>query len=465
MKTSERDRWEGIIKSYRPAHQHRRVPRRGRRILGYIAVLALVIVLLVASIYVYAEIKIDANQKELANIAGRASADPMNVLVLGSDSREDLSPEEQARFDPEGVDRKTGRRADTIIVLHIDEKRDQVVLVHFPRDLRVTLPGGSTGKINGAYQKGPDAIIQTVSEFSGLPIHHYVEVNFSGFNNIVNALGGIKFHFDNAINEPDSGLHVPAGCVELNGDQALAFVRVRKIDDDFGRIARQQMFIKQMMDKVTSPGTILNPYKVLRLVNLFAENVTTDAELSVLEMQGLALRLRNFGSERVDMRVVPSRPARIGGISFVIADQSQTEALFSALRDRDSLPDYGRTGVSPIDPADVQVAVLNGTDVNGLAARAADELRAKEFAVAGIGDADNHSYAKTVVFFTEGNEEKARFLAGGYSADVKAMPKSIVVDAQVAIVMGTDYAEGKAAPPPAEPGEPSASQPPIRPCD
>lgn len=418
---------------------------RGVR-LTFIGLMFLVILGLIAgAVFAYIQIRIGGGRADIAELNAQASKGPMNVLILGSDSREGLSAADLKKFDPEGVDRKTGRRADTIILLHVDPGEDEAVLIHFPRDLRVKLPGGKLGKINGAYQKGPGGMVQTVKAFTGLPINHYVEINFAGFNKIVDTLGGVEVFFEKPIKDPDSGLNVPKGCVNIQGDQALAFVRVRKIDDDFGRIARQQLFVKLMMEKLTKKRTLLNPVKIVKLVNQFAKNVTTDADLSVSDMKTLALRLRGFNSGKLDLRVVPSAIGpRISGVSFVIANQKQTEALFAAMRERKPLPDYGRTGVSSLEPSDVELSLLNGTGVDGLARKEAEVLRAKGFAVVATGEASAHK--ATTVYFKEGNEEKARLVASVYSASVKIMPSTIVVETQVALVLGADLASSK--PPP-----------------
>ena len=143
-------------------------------------------------------------------------------------------------------------------------------------------------------------MVQAVNSFTGLPIDHYVEVNFSGFRNIVDTLGGVRVRFSQPVNDPDSGLNVPAGCVTLGGDQALAFVRVRHVDSDYGRIARQQFFVQLVMKQVLTAGTLLNPLKVIDLVNAGAGNVTTDSGLGAGNIEKLAVQLRNFTARAVD---------------------------------------------------------------------------------------------------------------------------------------------------------------------
>jgi LCP family protein required for cell wall assembly len=424
-------------------------------------VLLMLVAFFVVGVLAYVQIKLKSGPDLAEFTATRTPEEPMNVLVLGSDARDVLPEDELQQFDPSGHDRTTGRRADTIILVHIDEKREQAVVLHFPRDLLVKYPNGKEGKINGAYQDGPGAVIDTVEGFTGLPVHHYVEANFVGFRNIVDALGGVQVHFEKPIQDKDSGLNVPAGCIHLQGDQALAFVRVRKIDDDFGRIARQQLFMSLMMEKLASAGTVFNPVKVIKLVNLFSENVTTDADISLGDARKLAFRLKSFDPKKVDMRVVPSASKSIRRVSYVVANQGQTQALFAAIRERRTLPDWGRTGVSAIIPGEVKITALNGTPAPGLAAKGGDDLKAKGFQLVASGNADHPNYRKTTVFHVDGFPDQAGLVAGHYGATVKPIPKQIAPTSEIVVVFGADYAEGKATPPPPPP--PSKTKAPQKP--
>ncbi|MGH2769704.1 MAG: LCP family protein [Actinomycetota bacterium] len=352
-----------------------RVSRAGRA-LKFALLAILVLGLTGGAMLSYARLRLRANSQEIQGLVPQRRHEPMNVLVVGSDSREGLSESDLERFDPTGGDRTSGRRADTIVLVHLDERREQVVLVHFPRDLRVRNSSGGFSKINGVYQSGPEAMVRAVESFSGLPIHHFVEVDFNGFQKIVDALGGVRVFFERPIKDRDSGLDVPAGCVELRGEQALAFVRVRKIDDDFGRIARQQLFIRLVLEEFTSATTLLNPVKTARLVALVADNVITDARLTASDIKTLALRLRTFDPERVDMRVVPSAPKRIKGVSYVIADQKKADELFAAIRDRQPLPDHGRSRAAPTGPGGVAAMSVLAASAEPLPTLVAQPLNA-----------------------------------------------------------------------------------------
>ncbi|HEX2053185.1 MAG TPA: LCP family protein [Actinomycetota bacterium] len=440
-----------LLKSGRSSRRTRLPRGVVRALLGLLALVVLV-GLVAGGILLYAQFKVKGNQEEV-QVAEQTANEPMNVLVLGSDSREALTAEQQQSMG--NTDVVPGRRADTIMLLHLDQDREKAVLVHFPRDLRVEDPDGKMVKINGIYSLGPDAMVATVSEFTGMPVHHYLEVDFNGFNRIADAVGGVQVYFERPVRDQDSGLNQPAGCVTIEGDQALAFVRARKIDDDFGRIRRQQLFMKLMADKIATPGVVLRPDRVLSLVNVFSQAVRYDTELSLGDIRTIGLRLRRFNSGNLDMRVVPSAGARIDGVDYVVANELQTSALFSALANGEPLPDYGRTGVSAIDPADVRVSLLNGTDVDRLAANEAEALKAKGFQVVETGNTTPHPV--TTVYYAEGFQDQGRLLANTYGGDPKPLPATIVAAGQVAVVLGQDFA---VAHPQSSPGPGATAAPP-----
>jgi LCP family protein required for cell wall assembly len=446
-----------ILRSGRSS-RHGHAPRGLIRSLIALGVLVALVALSVGGVLIYANIKVKGNQEQV-EVAPKPANEPMNVLVLGSDSRENLTSEQQTEFgDTEVV---PGRRADTIMLLHLDEEREKAVLIHFPRDLRVEDPDGDPVKINSIYGLGPDAMVETVSEFAGMPIHHYLEIDFNGFNDIADSVGGVEVFFERAVRDPDSGLDQPQGCVTIEGDQALAFVRARKIDDDFGRIQRQQLFMKLMVDKIATPGVVLRPDRVISLVNVFSRAVRYDAELSLNDIKTIGLRLRTFNSGNLDMRVVPSAGARLDGVSYVVANEMQTKALFTALASRQPLPDYGRTGVSAIDPEDVQVSLLNGTEVDKLAFNEGELLKAKGFQVLETGNTTPHPL--TTVYYAEGFQDQGRLLANTYGGELKELPETIEATGQVAVVLGQDFAAGHSQVSPSPGATPAADAPPPPP--
>ena len=342
--------------------------------------------------------------------------DVRNVLVVGSDSREGLSRKERKRL---GTGQFGGTRTDTVMIVQLDPNRHGAAMLSFPRDLLVTLCDESQGRINSAYEigrssgvGGPTCLVQTVTKFTGIPIHHYVQIDFQGFVNVVDTLGGVRMYLDEPIQDEDAHVDLPAGCVTLNGTEALGFVRVRKIDSDFGRIARQQRFIREIIDKVSSAQVALNIPKLFRLVDAGAKAVETDPSLKLGVMRQIAFAFREISSDNIDSRTVPAFNRSISGVAYVVADPEPAEALFDAFRRGVAAPkDVGRKGPADVTISDVPpVTVLNGTKVTGLAAAAAHALEVRGFEVATTGDAKDQKQDVTQIFYPPDRREEADLL-------------------------------------------------------
>jgi LCP family protein required for cell wall assembly len=276
----------------------------------------------------------------------------MNVLVVGLDSREGLTaPEDIVRFGPD----EGHRLADTIFLLQILPSERRGVVLSFPRDLYVTVHAGDRrirDKINTTYNRGPQAVIDTVSALTGVPINHYVEVNFGGFRTMVEAVGGVEVCNERGMYDRELNFTVPAGTMELDGNQALSYVRSRHLtpDGDFGRMRRQQQFLRAVVDKVGRPSVLANPLRVNTLAQAFARNVTVDPFFNLDDMVRLALDVRSIGPDQLVSHSVPGRPSSIEGDPIVIMDDAASELLFQALRNRVD-PDTGRPW-SEVPPAE-----------------------------------------------------------------------------------------------------------------
>lgn len=375
--------------------------------------------------------------------------EPVNVLILGSDTREGLSEEEQlVKGSPEDVD---GERSDTIILAHFDPEREQVVLVHFPRDLLVEIPGHGEDKINAAFRLGgPRLAVRTVRRFTGLPVHHYVEVDFVGFRRIVDALGGVEVCVDRPMFDRLAELSLPeAGCYDFDGDTALAFARARNVEGDlipdFARIARQQQLIRSVVNTIFSVGSV---WRLPGLVTAAASNVTTDEDVSVTDLIDLGRELRGLaevdasGAPAVDLRVVPAVPRDVGGVSYVVAVQPDTRRLFRALREGLDLGDTGtEQALTPPSPGVIRVRVLSaGADAR--AAAVENLLRDAGFVVL-PGGAAPRARAETAILYAKGAEDRAQVLAGfvpGVPTD--RGPRRLLQGADLVVVVGPDLPPG-----------------------
>jgi LCP family protein required for cell wall assembly len=373
---------------------------------------------------------------------------PRNVLVLGSDTRAGLSAEEQAQFGT--TETVGGERSDTIILMHLDPRREEAVVVHFPRDLRVEIPGRGIDKINAAYEYGgPTLVVRTIRAFTGLPVHNYVEVDLAGFQNLVDTLGGVRLCVDRPLHDEKAGLDIDrAGCHTLHGDAALAFVRARNIEGDqipdFSRIARQQQFMRAMLNRLLSVRSLLNT----DVINRAADQVTTDDRLTAADLIFLGSKLRELaeedpsGSRSLDFRVVPGTTGTIDGVSYVVPDQEEAAELFDRLQDGRPLGRLGTTlALTLPSPAVTKVKVLSGGSSFG-ADDAEALLRRAGFIVLEAGPAPAGT-AGTEILFRSGAGPKAQVVAGYFAAGLprREVSASILGNADVAVVVGDDFSE------------------------
>lgn len=382
-------------------------------------------------------------------------AEVRNVLVVGSDSREGLS-DEQLQAIGTTDEGRTGL-TDTIMLVQLDPRRDGVVILSFPRDLLVTHCDGRKGRVNAAYARGermevggPGCLVETVTAFTRIPIDHYVEVDFAGFIDVVDALGGVSFYLQEPLRDRAAGLNLDAGCVTLDGADAIGFVRARHIDSDFGRIARQQRFIREVLEEATSAGTLLNYPKLVGLVRAAARAVDTDRNLSFDEMVRIAYSLRDLSNDRLDTRTVPARNRTVGGASYVVAVEDDAEELFEAFRVGSLVPsDLGTAPPAEVTIADVPaIDILNGVGVAGLAAEAAAALEKRGLAVDETGNADSFEFDRTQVIYSPDRREEAELVSAALGG-VELVPGEPAQDLQ--LVLGSDFVVADLPPPPRRP--------------
>lgn len=271
----------------------------------------------------------------------RVVADAQNWLVVGSDARtEDPTTGSNATEDPF---RPGAQRADTIMLVHLTADRDDAYIVSFPRDSWVRIPGHGTAKINAAFSYGgPSLLIATFEQLTGIRIDHYAAVDFVGFREMTDALGGVDVRLRETVRDPRSGEVFEAGVNHLDGEAALAFVRQRYglPDGDFDRMKRQQAFLRALMSKAVSANTLTNPLKLNRLLDAATESVTADETLSGNDLRGLAFSLRDLRTDDVGFLTVPvDTTADRGGQSVVLLAAEPADRLYEAVR-HDELAGY-----------------------------------------------------------------------------------------------------------------------------
>ncbi len=266
-----------------------------------------------------------------------------NWLLVGSDSREGLTKAERKELHT-GKD-EGSQRTDTIMVIHIDDS-GKPTLVSLPRDSYITIPAhialdGSSvedrkNKINTAYGKGgAPLLVETVERNTGLHIDHYMEVGFKGIRDITDAVGGVNMCVPADVTDENSGLNLLAGCQELDGKNALAYVRMRYADPkgDLGRIERQQQFLSSVMKKVATPAVLLNPISMWKLVDAGTGSVNVGDGDSVMDISSLARAMRALSNGNGTLTTVPvsETDANTAAGSSVIWDDAAARELFVSL--------------------------------------------------------------------------------------------------------------------------------------
>ena len=433
----------------RPAATGHPGRRRTARVLSWIAVITSLTVL-VGSGVGYLAIKYYFGKVNKIEVpVDPASANGTNFLLIGSDSRAGATAAELKEFSTNFVG---GRRSDTMILIHVSAKRDKALLVSFPRDAWVDIPahgkrGAHKGRINTAFgEGGPALAIKTVQKLTGVPIHHYIEVNFAGFFRMVESLDGVDVCLPKAQKEPDSGINLPAGRSRVHGQQALAFVRQRNglPRGDIDRIARQQQFLGAMMRRATSAGTLLNPFKLTKFLTVVSESIQVDSKMSFNTMKDLALKLRNLDPGRVTFVTAPvDRLTRTdGGASVILLDEIEGKLLYDAIKNDDKIPGADPAPAVPKDlvvpPSSIRVRVLNGTDINGFARKAGGDLTGVGFRVTEVTDADAHNYQDTIVRYGPDRADSARTLAAAIPGSKLQLDQSLTRTLE--LVVGRSYA-------------------------
>jgi LCP family protein required for cell wall assembly len=263
---------------------------------------------------------------------------PVNYLLVGSDSREGLDPEFGDWFGDFG-----GRRADVIIVLHSAGGRLQ--MLSLPRDLKVDIPGHGVNRINAAFAfGGPDLLVQTVQAATGLGIHHYLEVGFGDFADVVDGLGGVAIEFPYAARDNKSGLSVEAGTTHLDGIQAVAYVRSRSYEElrdgswvavdqgDIARTHRQQQVVAELLGRARSPSSLA---KLPFISAAVGDALRADDELSMFDLARLGWVVGRGGT--IEAATLPVRDSLEGGVAYVVASEPGATDLVNAFRAGDPL--------------------------------------------------------------------------------------------------------------------------------
>ncbi|MFD5034280.1 LCP family protein [Streptomyces sp. NPDC058220] len=410
--------------------------------------------------------------KDMKNRPGAGHG--LNFLLVGTDGRDKITDDERQKYRLGGA---PCHCTDTIMLVHLSEDGDRASVVSVPRDSYAELPehtDGTTGehhkphpvKLNAAYAEGgPNLTVRTVEQMTGVKISHYLEVDFASFMKTVDALGGVEICTPRVLRDSYTGLDLTAGTHQLNGGQALQYVRSRHLDGgaDLGRMQRQQRFLAALISRATSSGVLLNPVKVRDVTSTMLKSVRADAGFGTEQMLAMNEAMRGFSPSSSEFTSVPvsGDGKQVDGIGATVRwDPVKSKKLFQALREDKPLTPERPAGARPpqqpqnargpepetrkkatlveVKPQQIRVQVFNGTRTDGLGKRVDDALRGTGFVTTRAPlNSDGGDVRRTVVMYDPRWDRSAKSLAA-------ALPGSELrpVEQQgptLKVVAGTDY--------------------------
>ena len=459
-----------------PAHAAPKGRSRKRTAAWAGGTLALVIVLIAGAVAGYAwylnhEIhRIDLKNLTSAPVKGD-DAGTENILMIGSTDRCALKVQNPAYgLCSQGVN---GVNSDVVMILHLNPVSHSVSILSIPRDLFVpNARSDGANKIDAALYQGPDQLIAAIEDDFGIPIQHFVELNFDSFINVVQALGGIKMYFPEPVYDAYSGLNIQTtGCIQLNGTQALQVVRARHVqykgpgvttDDptywpqeaqsDIARIRRDHEFLRVLATAVKAKG-LSNPITDQQLIAGVAGQLTVDSGFSASAMINLVLTYHDVDVNSAPQLTVPVAVDQFGSYEYQGGSYGDVEfpaqpqdhnTVDQFLGLKSSNDDTYSGGTLP-SPSTVTVSVLNGSGAYNQATDTAQSLQALGFHIGTIGDSPPVGHeAETVVYYaskTPAQLAAAQAVANSMSGAVimGLDPTQVKSGSQVTVVTGTDF--------------------------
>jgi LCP family protein required for cell wall assembly len=447
-------------------------PRWPRRALIAANVVVAVCLVGTASAYGYVQWRLGQIRKEkLTALTSINGGKPFTLLIVGSDSRAALSANNPANAQFGGSSATPGQRSDTIILARIAPATRQVEILSLPRDLWVNIPGQGPNRINSAFDTGPNLLVQAIQNDLGIPVNHFVEVNFDSFQAITDAVGGVKFYFPTPARDAYSLLNVPApGCVLLTGSQALGFVRARhyeyyqngywhfEAESDLARIQRQQAFVKKMLGKAQSEFT--NPLALNSVIGAVTKNLTVDSTFSSSLLLDLARDFHSVNPAAIATLTLPNYPyTTAGGAAVLGLQQPQAAQTIAAFNTFGNTPPPATTvpAKSPsapkvtapkvtapavtVAPSSVSVEVANGDGVAGQAGQMTTFLSARGYRTATNTASLGTSYTATQVLYAPDAKTAAEQIAAAVPGGAKLVESSTLTPTpyNVEVITGSSY--------------------------
>ncbi|WP_326597006.1 LCP family protein [Streptomyces sp. NBC_01803] len=469
-----------------------------RRVLVWAAgSLALLLLVVAAAGYLYVRHLNENIDKEKLNLGDNemgesepnaAGQTPLNILLLGSDSRDG-----EENQDLGGARDLAGGpvRADVQMLLHASADRSNITLISIPRDTQVTIPectDPDTGEVYAEDQSesinmalahgGPGCVVATWWELTGIPIDHFMMVDFAGVVDMADAVGGVPVCVEQNIHDSKSGLRLEAGETVIEGEEALQWLRTRQAfgdGSDVGRTHAQQMYLSNMVQELQSSASLSDPGELMDLAEAATNALTVDHDLgTVQKLYDLGTDLRSVPNDRINMVTLPWLPDPANPEVTIIPDPAASDELFSLVRedvpldDQEARPaepekDDAGASASPEETADpeaeIPIAVRNGTGfgpefplpVEGRASVITDELHRLGF-IAATTDITPESEGSTALLYPDiADQANAEAVADALGLPAGAVRISPSAD-QITLVIGADWREGTAFPETADPG-------------
>lgn len=351
-------------------------------------------------------------------------------------------------------------RSDTMILVSYNKENNNIAMMSIPRDTRVEIPGYGIDKINAAAAKreGTALAMETVRNMLGIPVHHYVKVNFKGAEKIVDILGGVKVNVppDMDYDDPaqDLYIHLKPGLQVLNGKDAVKFARFRSgySDADLGRIKAQQQLIKAFIEKLTSPKVIP---KVPSLIDTMSKCVKTNMESG--DIARYALSVSDLKMENIKFYTLPGEARYINKGSYFIYDEAKLKELMDQISidlgvkeaetpEPSSGPDSGEQAnneaVKEVKREDIKVQILNGAKKSGLAGQMKSELAVMGYNVVKIGDTKDMTYGCSRIIDRSGEKDKVDMLVKDININVVDSDIDSTCGYDITVIIGKDRING-----------------------
>jgi LCP family protein required for cell wall assembly len=419
----------------------------------YVIALAVAAAVMIGSI-IAVNYVIDTKLNSVKRVTVKTAAAPSqgaNYLLLGSDTRAFVKTKQQQNaFGTPGT-----VNSDTMMVVHVEPGAKKTLIVSFPRDLWVNIPGMGMNKINAAFGVGPDKAIQTLKADFNIDINHFISVDFQSFQAVVNAIGSVPVYFPYPARDLETGLNVPGGCLSLNGQTALAYTRSRTLQfyssvqkdwlladptADIGRINRQQQFIRELAG-IAVQRSLEDPLTANTIVDRVLQYLVLDQSLSKTDIFTLVDAFRSVNPNDASHLEFQTLPWATGpnqnGLSVLYVKEPDDQGVLARLRDFS-----GKGTTTPtvtITPQNVKVRFLDGGGASASASSALfDLVRRGGFQSGGIGTASS-PVAQTEVRYRPGAFTQGALVLEYLQPAARLVADPTIKGADVEVVLGRDF--------------------------